>query len=175
MKRQKHKVKRNNERSAKAQAGAVAAENAEQAKDSPSRRDFLRKMGNRTLIVAVVGGAGWYLVEEVRATIREEDLSRIGNGIPAVVQIHDPQCPRCAALQREAREAMEQFDDGELQYLVANIRSAKGRQLAGAHGVGHITLLLFDGEGERLDVLVGPNTSANLVHAFRRHLTRSRS
>lgn len=173
MKRQKHKVKRNNGRAA--QADATATQTAEQVNDTASRRDFLRKMGNRALVVAVVGGTGWYLVEEVRATIREEDLSRIGNGIPAVVQIHDPQCPRCAALQRETREAMEQFDDSELQYLVANIRSAKGRQLAGAHGVGHITLLLFDGKGERLDVLVGPNTSANLVHAFRRHLTRSRS
>lgn len=175
MKRQKHKVRRNNGRQAKAQPGGERPQNAGGAQDTTSRRDFLRTVGNRALIVVAVGGAGWYLVEEVRATIREEDLSRIGNGIPAVVQIHDPQCPRCAALQREARDAMAEFDDGELQYLVANIRSEKGRRLADAHGVGHITLLLFDGEGQRRDVLVGPNSSANLAHAFRRHLARSGS
>ena len=175
MRRQRHKARRNNGRKTKAEPGVMDLQNAENFQDASGRRDFLRRLGNRALIVAAVGGAGWYLVEEVRATIREEDLSRIGNGIPAVVQVHDPQCLRCAALQRETREAMSAFDDGELQYLVANIRSAKGRQLAGAHGVGHITLLLFDGEGERLDVLVGPNTSESLVHAFRRHLARSRS
>ncbi len=175
MKKQKHKVKRNNGPKAPHQPAAELAQTADGAQNTATRRDFLRKMGNRALIVAVVGGAGWYLIEEVRATIREEDLSRIGNGIPAVVQIHDPQCPRCAALQRETRDAMAEFDDGELQYLVANIRSAKGRQLAGAHGVGHITLLLFDGEGKRREVLVGANTSENLAHVFRAHVARSGS
>lgn len=175
MKRQKHKAKRNTGRKTKAQPAAVNADGVEKSGYSATRRDFLRKMSSRGLIVAAVGGAGWFLVEEVRATIREEDLSRIGNGIPAVVQIHDPQCPRCAALQREAREALAEFDEGELQYLVANIRSAKGRKLANAHGVGHITLLLFDGDGQRRDVLVGPNTAENLEHAFRGHLARSRS
>ena len=63
----------------------------------------------------LAGGGGWYLVSEVRATIAEQDLSRIGNGIPAVVQIHDPQCPRCLALQRETRKAMSGFADDELQ------------------------------------------------------------
>ena len=38
--------------------------------------------------------------EYVEATIREGDLSQIGNGTPTVVQIHDPQCPRCVALVR---------------------------------------------------------------------------
>lgn len=171
MKRQRHKARRRGGQRDKAPAAAAATPGG----NAPGRRDFLRRMGNRALLVAALGGAGWYLVEEVRATIREEDLSRIGNGIPAVVQIHDPQCPRCAALQREARDAMSGFGEDELQFLVANIRSEKGRRLANAHGVGHITLLLFDGAGRRRDVLVGPNTSENLTHAFRAHLARSRS
>ena len=137
-----------------------------------SRREFLATLSNAGLIVAASGGVGWYLIDEVCATTRENDLTRIGNGIPAVVQIHDPECPRCRALQKEARDAMSGFNENELQYLVANIRLTKGRQLATKHGVGHITLLLFDGKGNRRGVLVGQNTSDYLEDAFRDHVTR---
>jgi len=44
--------------------------------------------------------------------------------------------------------ATADFDDGQLQYLVANIRSADGRQFAAAHNVGHVTLLIFDADGQ---------------------------
>lgn len=169
MKRQKHKVKRRKEQKASGAPGA------EKPRNTPNRRDFLRKVGSGALVTAAVGGVGWYFVEEVMATVREGDLSRIGNGTPAVVQIHDPQCSQCLALQRETRKALAAFDDEELQYLVANIRSEEGRRLANAHGVRHVTLLLFDGTGQRRDVLVGSNRSDYLEHAFRRHLARSGS
>lgn len=175
MKRQKHKVRNNNGRKAVASPGAEKLQSAEEPRNTTSRRNVLRKAASGVVVVAAVGGAGWYLVEDVRATIREEDLSRIGNGIPAVVQIHDPQCPICTELQSEVREAMAEFSDGELQYLVANIRNSEGQGLANAHGVGHVTLLLFDAEGQRRDVLVGTNTSERLVHLFRRHLARAGS
>ena len=60
-------------------------------------------------VAALAGGGGWYLVDEVMATISEQDLTKIGNGIPSVVQIHDPQCSRCIALQNETRKAMKAF------------------------------------------------------------------
>lgn len=115
---------------------------------------------------------GWFFIDEVCATTRENDLTRIGNGIPAVVQIHDPECPRCRALQKEVRDAMSNFKENELQYLVANIRLAKGRQLAIKHRVGHVTLLLFDGKGNRRGILAGPNSSDYLEDLFRGHLAR---
>jgi len=169
MKRQKRGAKRNQQAKAKAPAQAKEPE------ATPSRRDLFRKVGTGALALAVVGGVSWYFVEDVKATIREEDLTRIGQGIPTIVQIHDPQCSRCVALQRETRSAMDAFEDDELQFLVANIRSDKGRRLANEHGVGHVTLLLFDGKGEVLNVLVGNKDSDVLERAFRRHVTRSRS
>ena len=138
-----------------------------------SRREFLSTVANVALITAASGGAGWYLIDEVCATTRENDLTRIGNGIPAVVQIHDPECPRCRALQAEARDAMSNFNENDLQYLVANIRLDKGRQLANKHRVGHVTLLLFDGKGRRRGILSGPSTSDYLETAFRNLLPRS--
>lgn len=132
-----------------------------------SRRDFFATLSNVALVTAATGGVGWYFIGEVCATTRENDLTRIGNGIPAVVQIHDPECPRCRALQKETRDAMTNFEEKELQYLVANIRLDKGRQLARKHGVGHVTLLLFDGKGNRRGILAGQNRSDYLEGVFR--------
>jgi hypothetical protein len=135
-----------------------------------SRRKFLNSMSNGALVVAATAGAGWYFVDEVCATTMEHDLTRIGNGIPAVVQIHDPECAICTALQKEAREAVSNFDSDKLQFLVANIRQTKGRNLAIKHGVRHITLLLFDGKGNRKGILRGPNTAEFLTDAYRSYL-----
>ena len=174
MKRQKHRAKGKSGRKAAASQGAAqgaaAPQSGQTAAAGRSRRDILRRIGGGAAVVAALGGAGWYLVEEVQATIREGDLSRIGNGIPTVVQIHDPQCSRCAALQREARRAMSGFGDDELQFVVANIRTSEGSALARANGVGHVTLLLFDGNGKRNGTLVGNNSSDYLEEIFRRHI-----
>jgi len=139
------------------------------AKNEPlSRRDVLRRYRNRGICVAVAGAAGWFVVQDVQATVHEHDLTRIGNGIPTVVQIHDPNCSVCAALQKETRAAMKDFEDAELQFLVANIKDARGKKLAAEHGVPHVTLLLFDGAGQRHQILRGSNDRSVLAPTFRR-------
>ena len=150
-----------------------AAEPSAPKKKALNRRDFLQNAGYGLAGVAIVGGGGWYLASSVYAGIVESDLSRLGNGIPTVVQIHDPSCPQCRALQKEARKALAELDDSEIQYLVANIREPEGRALAAAHGVGHVTLLLFDGSGQRRGVLAGQNSSELLLGAFKRLIRRS--
>ena len=173
MKRQKRKTAtRTKQRTI---AGAQPARPAASRSKALGRRAFLETIGYGAIGAGVVGGGSWYVVSSVQASIAEQDLSRLGNGIPTVVQIHDPQCPRCRALQREAREAVSEFEDGTIQFLVANIRQPEGRQLAAAHGVGHVTLLLFDGRGRRRGVLVGENSSESLMTEFRRLIRRSGS
>ena len=90
--------------------------------------------------------------------------------MPTVVQIHDLQCPQCVVLQKEAREAATEFEDDKLQFVVANLRSEKGRRLDNEHRVGHVTLLLFDGNGKLRCTIVGPNASAYLERQFRSHV-----
>ncbi len=166
MKRQKRRNKRPNRAAAKPKA------RTETTAAAPARRVFLQKIRNGAVATLVVGTGGWFLIGKVRATMREQDLTQIGNGNPTVVQIHDPQCSQCVALQRETRDALCDIGSTDLQYVVANIRSAEGRQLAAAHGVGNVTLLLFDGEGKRRGILTGPNTKAYLTDMFRSHLKR---
>ena len=113
MKRQKRKT------AAKKARNAATAPKAIDAGNKRNRRDVLRILGYSGLGLGVVAGGGWYFASSLQASIREGDLSRIGNGVPIVVQIHDLQCPQCQALQREAPDALSEFEDGKLQYLVA--------------------------------------------------------
>lgn len=166
MKRQKRKAALK-KRQANA-AGEQAAKSAGPRKKQLSRRALLENIGYYAVGAAVIGGGGWYFVGNVRAGMAEQDLSRLGNGIPTIVQIHDPQCQSCLALQRETREALSGFEEGSIQYLVANIREEEGRQLANKYGVGHVTLLLFNGRGRQVGVLVGENRSDFLEAEFRR-------
>jgi len=160
MKKQKKRTKRYETDAQTAQAAARPAEPL-------TRRDVLLRYRNRGIALGVVGVAGWFVVEDVQATVREHDLSRIGNGVPTVVQIHDPNCSICAALQKETRAAVKGFEEGELQFLVANIKDARGSKLAADHGVPHVTLLLFDGNGNRREILRGPNDRSVLEPTFR--------
>lgn len=121
---------------------------------------------------AVIGSGGYYLVSEVVADVHEHDLSRIGKGIPTVVQVHDPDCPTCRSLMRAARTAMESFEPDELQYVVANLQTPEGQELASRHGVGKVTLLLMDGDGRRRATLPGEASSAMLLPDFQRHAKR---
>ena len=135
-----------------------------------NRRDMIRSTALFVGIGAVIIGGAGYTVSGVYAEIVEQDLSKLGNGMPTIVQIHDPQCPRCRALQRQARDALDVLDHDDLQYLVANIRTPEGRSFADQHDVGHVTLMLFDGAGKRQGTLVGERPSDLLVQEFRRLL-----
>jgi len=166
-------MKRKNRKSKIRKNGKQAGTAAIQPNSEPvGRRAFLDFVRSWGVVTVAVAGGGWYLVDDFVSTFQELDLSKIGNGIPAVVQIHDPECPRCRELQREARDAMGSFGGGELQYLVANIRQDAGRDMAAKYGVGNVTLLLFDADGKRQDTLVGITPSERLVSSFRLHVAR---
>ncbi|MEL7153038.1 MAG: hypothetical protein AAFN51_04440 [Pseudomonadota bacterium] len=139
-----------------------------------TRRELIQNLAYGAAGLGIIGGGGYYFVSGVRASIVEGDLSKIGNGIPTIVQVHDPGCPKCRSLQRSTRNALAEMEEGEVQYLVANIKGPEGRQFADAHGVGHVTLVLFDGEGRRRDVIRGEQHSAYLLQIFRR-LSATRS
>ncbi|MEP3279119.1 MAG: thioredoxin family protein [Stappiaceae bacterium] len=156
-------------KTARKTSGKTKTSPTEQTVDE-SRRSLLRKVRNGVIGLAVVGGAGYLLTDHVLATIAEHDLSRVGNGRPTVVQIHDPQCPSCLALQRETRQALKNFDDEELDYVVANIKSPEGSSFASRYGVQHVTLLLFDNEGELKQILRGQRNRETLRSAFQRLL-----
>lgn len=140
---------------------AHAAEKVE-----PNRRDVLRKLRNGAIGLGLVGGAGAIIANMVSNTTHAHDLTRVANGRPTIVQVHDPNCSLCVSLQRETKRALNRFDDGQLDYVIANIKSAKGRAFANRYGVQHVTLLLFDGDGELEAILEGERRQHELHRAF---------
>ncbi|MEL7137797.1 MAG: hypothetical protein AAGE83_01735 [Pseudomonadota bacterium] len=137
------------------------------------RRALLGWLKVGGVAAVALGGVGYFTVSSVMATIAEHDLSRIGQGKPAVVQIHDPNCTMCITLQREARAALSEMEPEALDYVVANIRTADGRAYANRHNARHVTLLLVDGRGRVRQVLEGPNTRETLAPAFAEHAARA--
>ncbi|MEM8791458.1 MAG: hypothetical protein AAGE80_07560 [Pseudomonadota bacterium] len=164
-------MKKQKRKSSQKKQNAAANANAPKV----GRRDVLKLARNIGIGALVLGGIGYYSVTTVMATHAELDLERIGQGTPTVVQIHDPQCRLCQQLQSEARDALAGFESDELIYLVANIRTGPGRRLASIHGVGNVTLLLFDGQGRLRDTIEGVTPSATLEERFTRLLTASRT
>jgi hypothetical protein len=144
---------------------------AEKAEAMPvERRSVLRLMGFGVLGLAGFGGAGYAGYGMVQRHQAEHDLSRIGQGKPAVVQVHDPNCPTCTALQRETRRAMAQFGECDLIYLVADINQAAGQVFARRHNVPHVTLVLLDGQGRAVEVLSGMRSRAELRPLLAAHV-----
>lgn len=131
-----------------------------------SRRELLGLLRFGAAAAVILGLGGWYVVSRIGASIDEHDLSRLGNGIPAVVQIHDRQCASCLVLEREVRKALGHFSEDEIQYLVVNMSQPQGRRFADLHRVGVTTLLFFDGRGRRRSSVSGVFDEATLKRAF---------
>lgn len=141
---------------------------ADASPENPSRRKWLGYARNTAITLAVLGSGGGYLAYSANAKLHEQDLTRIGQGTPTIVQVHDPNCSVCARLQRNTKSAMGAFSDGELEYVVANIKSAKGKAFAERNAVPHITLLLYDGQGELKHILRGPQEVSTLEVEFKK-------
>ncbi len=161
---------RKNRKKQKSKNKSNATQNIDHHKTLNNRRTFLRKLRNGAIALSLVGAGGAFAGVNIKCSLEEADLTKVGNGMPTIVQIHDPQCPRCQALQKETRKALRDFDDDELQYLVANIRSTDGQAFANKYSVPHITILLFDGKGKLAKVLRGDNTRDFLRDEFAAHL-----
>ena len=134
-----------------------------------TRRDTLKLFGNGALGLVAAGGAGYWATGSFRAYAAEHDLGRVGQGSPVIVQVHDPQCPVCTALQKQTRAALDDFDDCGLVYLVADIKTQEGAAFAARYGVPHVTLLLFDGFGELVTTVRGMHSSDQLGAMFAQH------
>ena len=134
----------------------------------PDRRKVLRLLRNGTIGVALLASGGVYAVTSVRKTMAEFDLTRIGQGVPVIVQIHDPTCSLCQSLQKQTRKALRRFQDGQIEFLVANIKTSEGQDMAVRYGVGHVTLLFFDAKGHMFHIEEGVQSKDQLETIFRR-------
>ena len=118
-------------------------------------------------VLAVGGGALFAL------NMREEkvlDLSVVGTGTPAVVQVHDITCPVCTELRRNVERISGDYSDRELLIRVADVATEEGLAFAAGYTAARrATLLFIDGDGELIDEHSGALTPADLRILFDRH------
>jgi len=135
-----------------------------------TRRATMGQIVTWTVSGAVLLGGGSVFAMDIRKKLIEQDLSGIGQGTPVIVQIHDPQCGLCIALQRQTRKALRAFSDEDVVYRVANIDTKDGAAHQQREGLPHVTLVLYDGRGQRVHVIQGVTPANELIKAFQKHL-----
>jgi len=144
------------------------------AQQEPTRRDVLGLVKKAALAVPVLGAVGYFSVTSVQASLAEADLTRIADGLPSVVQIHDPQCSLCQTLQKQTRRVLRGMPDESYTYLVADIKTQAGLAFATRFRATHVTLLLFDARGEMMEVVRGPIALSELSRIITVHMDKYR-
>ena len=113
-------------------------------------------------IVLVLGSLSYVGFAAYKQNWNEmHDLSAIGNGIPTVVQVHDPNCALCRSLKKNTQKAIDRVG-GDIQYRIAGLHTPAGRDFAARYSVGKVTLLTFDGSGKFLNQYQGVKEVATL-------------
>ncbi|MEO0329879.1 MAG: hypothetical protein AAF217_14950 [Pseudomonadota bacterium] len=165
-------MKKSNKSKAQSRISKVKSQKQKTENIDENRRSILGKLTYLTIGIVGVGGLSTYFYQDYQANAAERDLSRIGQGFPTIVQVHDPNCSLCNELQRNTKSAISQLDSDQLQYLVADIRTTSGQAFANMHRVPHVTLLLFDANGGLKNVVRGVRKKSELLAIFSR-LARS--
>ena len=78
----------------------------------------------------------------------------------------------CRALKSNVEDALAKLDN-DLQYRIADIGTGEGRRLQREYDVPHVTLLLFDGNGELKRTMNGVREVSELTDAFSRFSARN--
>jgi hypothetical protein len=101
------------------------------------------------LALGLVGAALW---NQLPKGGFPTDLSRIGNGRPAVVLAHDAHYTAGMAVMEMLHPIRREHAD-RVDFLVAHLGMADAQAFAREHGVGDGSVLLFRGDGQRVAVL----------------------
>lgn len=126
------------------------------------RRLLIR--GGIALAVAIPLAVVGVMQYEKRAAVRY-DLSVIGNGQPTVVQVMDHGCSECRKLSDNLSPIRREFD-GRVQFRLADRGRTDGAILATRHNAGHVTLLMFDGNGRLRTTLTGIQEAGDIRTAI---------
>jgi len=158
-------MKKSNKRPRKTKRKGAAS--AAPAPAKVDRRSVLSRFGTIALFGVAVAAVGFWGVRAVQASVAERDLTRVGTGTPAIVQVHDINCSTCIVLQQQTRTAMDALGDDAPTYLIADLNSDNGLAFAAQYGAGQTTLLLFDDDGNLTRRVVGVTPPDQLEMMFR--------
>lgn len=119
-------------------------------------------------LVAVAAGAAVTVYERQEEAVR--DLSAVGQGIPAIVQVHDHTCPVCVELKATVDRIEGDFSEERLLIRIADVHTEEGLSFASRYTEARrATLLYIDGEGNLVTEVSGAQGEAALRRTFASH------
>jgi hypothetical protein len=132
------------------------------------RRARILRSAALALLIALVGGGVLYALNQRANEVY--DLSRIGRGTPAVVQVHDITCPVCTELRGNVERIQDEFADNDLLIRVADVDDEAGVAFAARYtDARRATLLFLDGDGELVQEYQGALSTGELRELFSLH------
>lgn len=156
----------------KKRGGSTPGSPENQARKREERKAQARKKRRKRLLMAlsivaltaVAAGAGITLFNRRAEAVR--DISAVGQGVPAVVQVHDNTCPICTELRSTVARIEGEFADDNLLIRVADIHTDEGLAFAARYtSARRATLLFIDGRGN----LVAEQSGAQAADVLRRN------
>lgn len=156
----------------KKQKSAIKKSNVDHKKSNNSRHKpaakaslLNRRNALKFLIAVPVVGVASAAIHRYDVQNKERhDLSPIGQGLPVVVQVHDPSCPSCKRLMSNTKKALK--DQDKIVYRIADLTTGKGAVFARKHKAGKVTLIMFDKNGKSVDRIEGVMDIADLTKRF---------
>lgn len=133
---------------------------------------FRKLMRKAAILLAFLAVPIAWLIANEQSARQESDLSILGSGQPVAVQVHDHSCPLCQRLRTNAEQALNEMEHPPA-WRIADINTTSGADFAHRYGVGHVTILLFDGQGNRQQTIEGVTASHDLRSAFEKLMQSS--
>lgn len=124
--------------------------------NNPGKNGMPRWM--RLLITPlIIIGAGLFIWSQLPTGSYPTDMSRIGDGRPALVLTYDLAFLSGQAVIEMMNEVRDRYEP-HMHFLIANLGEPQGRAVAERNNVGDGAVLLFSETGERLFLFYPRNT-----------------
>jgi len=113
------------------------------------------------MTVAVIVGAGALIFTQLPRDVFSTDLSRIGQGTPALVVARDIRYVAGAEVMDLLNSMRPEFSD-RVEFLAVNLGNPQGDGFVRQHGMEDGMVVLFSGNGTRIGALGRPATQQEL-------------
>jgi len=111
-----------------------------------------------TITLVILLAAGAFIFSQLPQDIFPTDLSRIGQGVPALVVARDINFAAGAEVMQLINEIRPDYSD-RLHFLAVHLGHPDGQSFAKQHGMRDGTVILFSGDGSPLATLIAPQTT----------------
>jgi len=94
-----------------------------------------------------------------------DDLTRIGKGKAAVVLVRDKSAVQSFDLM-EVMNGIRDRNSDKAEFLLTDFNTPEGRTFMTANGAEKVTVVVFDANGNKVNILYPPQTPASMQQAI---------